>query len=171
MADLPYNSMSHNSSGHNSSGHNSSGHGSSGDDRTTIVCLYCGKPQPVSRKAMSVSCRFCNKSLRIEDIRLSAYTARRTIETVGILTIEKKANVISERIACGGLIIRGKVKASVLSRGPVLIGPEAELKGDVTAPTLAVGAGAVLEGHYEIGKPTGESATPADGSAPAPPSP
>ena len=34
---------------------------------------------------------------------------------------------------------------------PVLIGPEAEVKGDVTAPTLAVGAGAVLDGHYEIG--------------------
>jgi cytoskeletal protein CcmA (bactofilin family) len=39
----------------------------------------------------------------------------------------------------------------VESQGPVLIGPEAEVKGDVTAPTLAVGAGAVLEGQYAIG--------------------
>ena len=126
------------------------------DDRMTIVCLYCGKAQPVSRKAMSVTCRFCNKSLRIEDIRISAYQARRTIETVGILTVEKKGNVISERIACGGLIVRGKLKGAILSRGPVLVGPEAEVKGDVTAPTLAVGAGAVLEGRYEIGKKADE---------------
>ena len=34
----------------------------------------------------------------------------------------------------------------------MLVGPEAEIKGDVTAPSLAVGAGAVLEGKYAIGK-------------------
>jgi cytoskeletal protein CcmA (bactofilin family) len=33
-----------------------------------------------------------------------------------------------------------------------LVGPEADIKGDVTAPTIAVGAGAVLEGNYEIGQ-------------------
>jgi cytoskeletal protein CcmA (bactofilin family) len=46
------------------------------------------------------------------------------------------------RVQCGGLIVRGKLKGSVVSRGPVLVGPEAEIKGDVTAPALAVGAGA-----------------------------
>jgi cytoskeletal protein CcmA (bactofilin family) len=34
----------------------------------------------------------------------------------------------------------------------VLVGPEAEVKGDVEAPTLAVGAGAMLQGYYRIGK-------------------
>ena len=122
------------------------------DDRSTIVCLYCNKPQEVSRKAMSVTCKFCNKSLRLEDIRFKEYQARRVIETCGIVTVEKKGNVIADRIHCGGLVVRGKVKGAILSRGPVLVGPEADIKGDVTAPTLAVGAGAVLEGHYEIGQ-------------------
>ena len=35
---------------------------------------------------------------------------------------------------------------------PVLVGPEADLIGDVTAPTMAIGAGAVLEGNYRVGK-------------------
>ena len=122
------------------------------DDRVTIVCLYCEKPQEISRRAMSVTCKFCNKSLRIEDIRFKEYQARRTIETCGVVTVEKKGNVITDRITCGGLVVRGKLKCNITSRGPVLVGPEAEIKGDVKAPTLAVGAGAVLDGQYEIGR-------------------
>jgi hypothetical protein len=78
------------------------------DDRSTIVCLYCNRPQEVGRKAMSVTCKFCNKSLRLEDLRFKEYQARRVIETCGIVTIEKKGNVVADKINCGGLIARGK---------------------------------------------------------------
>jgi hypothetical protein len=122
------------------------------DDRQIIVCLYCAKPLEISRKAMSVTCKFCHKPLRLEDVQIKVYEARRHIDTCGVVTVEKKGNVVAERILCGGAIIRGKVKAAITSRGPVLVGPEAEIKGDVTAPTLAVGAGAILEGQYRIGQ-------------------
>ena len=120
------------------------------DDRQTIVCLYCNKEQEVGRKAQTLTCKFCNKSLRLQDIPFKGYEARRSIETCGIVTVEKKGNVVTDRVNCGGLIVRGKVKGNIVSRGPVLVGPEAEIKGDVTAPTLAVGAGAVLNGKYDI---------------------
>jgi hypothetical protein len=120
-------------------------------DRTTIVCLYCGKPQEIGRKALTITCKFCNKSLKLEDLAFKSYEARRAIETCGIVTVEKKGNVVSDRIICGGLVVRGKLRGNITSRGPVLVGPEAEIRGDVTAPTLAVGAGAVLDGHYSIG--------------------
>jgi hypothetical protein len=126
------------------------------DDRQVIVCLYCERPQEVGRKTLSMTCKFCNKSLRLEDMRFKEYQARRTIETCGIVTVEKKGNVITDRIQCGGLVVRGKVKGNIQSRGPVLVSPEAEIKGDITAPTLAVGAGAVLEGRYRIGPPLGK---------------
>jgi hypothetical protein len=133
------------------------------DDRSTIVCLYCNKPQEVGRKAMSVTCKFCHKSLRLEDMRFKEYQARRVIETCGIVTVEKKGNVIADKINCGGLIVRGKIKGTVVSRGPVLVGPEGEIRGDVTAPTLAVGAGAILEGTYDIGrKPVDRAPPPAE---------
>ncbi len=124
-----------------------------GDDRIMVVCLHCEKPQPVSKHAISLTCKFCGKSLRIEDIRVKDYHARRTIETVGVITIEKKGQVLSETIQCGGLVVRGKLKGEIICRGPVLVGPEAEIRGNVTAPRLAVGAGAVLEGRYRIGLP------------------
>jgi cytoskeletal protein CcmA (bactofilin family) len=126
------------------------------DDRATIICLYCNKPQEVSRKALSVTCRHCSKSLKLEDIRVKGYEARRVIDTCGIVTIEKKGNAVTDRIHCGGMIVRGKVKGAIVSRGSVLVGPEAEIRGDVTAPLLAVGAGAILEGKYAIG-PKAES--------------
>ena len=50
------------------------------------------------------------------------------------------------------MIVRGKVKGHVLSRGPVLVGPEANIRGNVTAPSIAIGAGAILEGDYRIGR-------------------
>ena len=121
-------------------------------DRQTIVCLYCGKPQEIARKAMSITCKFCNKSLKLEDMAFRQYEARRAIETCGVVTIEKKGNVVSDRVLCGGLVVRGKIKGNITSRGPVLVGPDAEIKGDVTAPTLAVGAGAILDGRYQIGE-------------------
>ena len=121
------------------------------DDRQVIVCLHCNKPQEVGRKAMSATCKHCYKTLQLKDQVFSRYEARRVIETVGIVTVEKKGNVVADKIQCGGLIVRGKVKSAVVSKGPVLVGPEAEIKGNVTAPSLAVGAGAVLEGRYSIG--------------------
>jgi hypothetical protein len=143
---------------------------SSPEDRQTIVCLFCGKSQEVARRAMSVTCKFCNKSLKLEDIAIKQYEARRLIATCGIVTIEKKGSAITDSIKCGGLIVRGKVKGAVESHGPVLIGPEAEVKGDVKAPTLAVGAGAVLEGQYKIGWKEGEPAELSDAPPPAEPS-
>ena len=121
------------------------------EDRATVICLHCNKPQEVGRRAQTVTCQHCYKRLDLQDAVFSRYEARRVIETLGVVTVEKKGNVVTDKIHCGGLIVRGKVKGQVTSRGPVLVGPEADLIGDVTAPTMAVGAGAVLEGHYSIG--------------------
>jgi hypothetical protein len=132
------------------------------EDRQTIVCLYCNKSQEIGRKALSVTCRYCSKSLKLEDLRYKDYQARRVIETCGIVTIERKANVVADRVNCGGLIVRGRLKGAITSRGPVLVGPEAEITGDVTAPVVAIGAGAILEGKYAIGqtKENAEGAEP-----------
>lgn len=127
------------------------------EERSTVVCLHCNKPQDVGRRAQSITCKHCYKRLELKDEQIKQYVAKRSIETTGIITVEKRGNVVVvDRIHCGGLIVRGKVKGNVVSRGPVLVGPEAEIKGDVTAPRLAVGAGAVLEGHYQIGPRRGD---------------
>jgi cytoskeletal protein CcmA (bactofilin family) len=107
----------------------------------------------MARKALSIVCKFCHKSLRLEDLPIKDYHARRSVETCGIVTVEKKGHIVADRVLCGGMVIRGKVKAAIQSRGPVFVGPDAEIKGDVNAPSLAVGPGAILEGQYQIGYP------------------
>lgn len=124
------------------------------EDRATIACLFCGGIQEVGKRAMTITCRHCNKSLKLEDIKIAQYQARRQLDTLGVVVVEKSGQAICDRILCGGLVVRGKVRGTISSRGPVLIGPEAEVKGDVTAPSLAVGAGAVLSGQYKIGDVT-----------------
>lgn len=128
------------------------------EDRITVVCLYCRQPQEVGRRTITLTCKHCHKSLRLEDVKIKEYAARRSIDTCGIVTVEKKGHVVADKILCGGLVARGKIKASIVSRGTILVGPEADIKGDVTAPSIAIGAGAVLEGTYQIGQ--GEESPP-----------
>jgi len=45
-------------------------------DRATIYCIYCDKPQEVSRKALQVSCKFCSKILKLEDMRFGRSSDR-----------------------------------------------------------------------------------------------
>lgn len=122
-----------------------------GEDRQRVTCIHCETLQEISRRAVSVTCRNCGKSLKLEEVRIGKYEARRTLETCSSITIERKGQLIAEKIVCGSAIIRGKTKGTITSRGPVLIGPEAELIGDVVAPTIAIPEGAILEGRYTIG--------------------
>src|SRR5438309_113143 len=119
-------------------------------DRTAILCLHCGKPQEVGRKAMSVTCKFCSKSLKLEDVTIKRYEARRVIETCGTVTIDKKGHVVSD-VRCVNLLLRGKLKGDVVGLRKVEVAGDAELKGDVTAGALNVAPGAMLEGYYRIG--------------------
>jgi len=128
------------------------------DDKLVVVCLYCNKQQEISRKAMSMTCKFCHKNLKLEDQRIDKYDARRAIETLGIVTIEKKGNVITDRINCGGLIVRGKVKGNVTSRGPVLVGhvtvgPDAVKKGGGPQQQAGGGKPAQLPGAVPQNQP------------------
>jgi len=123
-------------------------------DRQAILCLHCGKAQEVGRKAMSVTCKFCSKSLKLEDVKITRYEARRVIETCGTVTIDKKGHVVSD-VRCVNLQLRGKLKGDVVGLRNVEVAGDAELKGDVTAGSLNVAPGAMLEGFYRIGHKVG----------------
>jgi cytoskeletal protein CcmA (bactofilin family) len=92
----------------------------------------------------------------VEGISVTHYEARRQFATCGVLTVEKTGTIVTDLILCGRLMVRGRVKGKIESQGPVLIGRDAEVNGDVSAPALAVGAGAVLKGRYEIGPKNAE---------------
>jgi Polymer-forming cytoskeletal len=122
-----------------------------GDESQTIRCIYCQMPQNVSRRALTLTCKFCNKTLKIEALTVKNYLARRAVETCGPLTVERNGQIVSDRIVCGSLVVRGRIKSDILCHGPMLVSPEAQIRGDVTASSLAVGEGADLQGRYRVG--------------------
>lgn len=124
---------------------------SSALDARTIVCIYCGKAQQVGRSAMSIPCRFCQKALNLEDILISGYAARRTIETCGAVVIEPKGDVTVNSIRCATLSIGGRLKGNVICQGAVIIGVSAVVRGDIDAPVLTIAEGATLQGRCTIG--------------------
>lgn len=132
----------------------------SSEDKQRVVCIHCHHPNEISRRAISVTCQSCRKSLRLDEVRIKDYQARRIVESCSTVTVERKGDLRAEKILCAGAILRGKTKGEVLSTGPVLIGPEAEHIGGVTAPSIAIPSGAILEGFYRIGP------TPAATTAP-----
>jgi hypothetical protein len=121
------------------------------EERQSILCLHCKRPELVSLRALTLTCKFCHKLLKVEPMVIRQYQARRVIETCSCLTVEKNGNVFTDRILCGSLVARGRIKGNIFSFGPVLVAPEAQIHGDITAPSIAVGEGAVLEGNCRIG--------------------
>jgi hypothetical protein len=123
-------------------------------DSVSIACYHCGRRQDVGRKAMTVTCRHCHKPLQVSDLQVKRYDARREVKTVGLLTIEKKGSVVTDRIECGGMIARGEVKSKqpAIVRGIASLGPKAKVRCDLRAFAVQVSDGASLEGHFCIGK-------------------
>ena len=123
-------------------------------DMQHIACYHCGGLQEVGRRAQTVTCRKCSKPLQIADVKIKAYDARRKVQTTGSVVVEKKGQIMADSVECGGLVVRGQVKAKngLTVRGTVLIGAESTVTGNLAAHRLAVGAGATLQGFYCIGK-------------------
>src|SRR5580698_4615601 len=93
------------------------------DGGQTIRCPHCRRAQQASLRAITLTCKFCHKALKVESLVIRQYQARRVIETCSCLTVEKQGNVFSDRILCGSLIARGRIRGDIVSLGPVLVGP------------------------------------------------
>jgi cytoskeletal protein CcmA (bactofilin family) len=116
-----------------------------------VECIHCGHVNEISPKAISATCTGCRKAMRMDELRIKDYQARRVVETCSTLTVESRGDLRATTILCNGAILRGKSTGEIKSKGPIMIGPEAEHTGNVSAPTIAVPAGAILEGFYRIG--------------------
>ena len=119
-----------------------------------IACYHCGRTQEVGRQAMTVTCRHCHKSLQVSDVQVKRYDARREVRTVGLLTVEKKGQIVADRVECGGLVARGEVRAKTATvvRGTALVGPRSKLAGRVEAFRVTIADGAEIDGDFCVGK-------------------
>jgi hypothetical protein len=116
-----------------------------------VSCTYCGGRNDVSPRAMSVFCHHCRKRLILEDFKITSYYAVREFYTCGQVVVEKKGQVIAP-IRASSLTVRGKVQGRVDIGGPVRIDKTGQFKGEITAPSLHVESGAVVDAQVRIGR-------------------
>jgi len=101
---------------------------------------------------MSVPCPACHKPLIVEDVIVKSYKPVKTLQTCGMLIIRKGGRVTATDVeAQQGVDCQGALSANVISGGPVNLGPKAEWRGDLRAPTVTIKSGArILGGRFNI---------------------
>lgn len=112
-----------------------------------VLCYHCGRQLEVAARALTTSCPGCFKALQVADVVVKTMQAVRKIQTCGRLVVEKTGRVFAQSVeAQEGVEVDGILEASVVSRGPVRIGPKATWKGDCRAPSLRVDLGSTIVG-------------------------
>ena len=116
-----------------------------------VDCYHCGHGLEVSGRAMSTSCPECNRPLVIEDVAVKGYMGVNSLETCGRLVIPKRKHIVVQAhvVAHAGIEVNGRLECrQAISQGPVVLGPKADWKGDLRAPSLVVNPGAKIHGGY-----------------------
>lgn len=115
----------------------------------TVECYHCRESFDVPLKAMSISCPWCYKRVTLDDVVVKETCWQSKLQTCGRLLVQQKGSLVASLIeARQGIEILGHAEGTITSGGPVLIGPKARVKGDVTAPSIWMEPGAIIEGGY-----------------------
>lgn len=117
-----------------------------------IVCIHCGGNNEVGVKAMSVFCKECSRRLVVEDFQIKGFHASRSFDTCGDVIVEKRGQ-LAAFVRAKNLLIKGRVKGDVEARGRVRVTRTGEVQGNVTAPSLIVENGGMIDGVVRIGQP------------------
>jgi len=115
-----------------------------------VICTQCDQPSEAPQRAMSVFCPHCRQRLILEDFKIKTYYAVSDFSTFGDVVVERKGHVVAP-VKAGNLTIKGKLQGRALIREKVSIKKTGWYKGNLTAPTLRVESGAVLDGFLCIG--------------------
>ncbi len=103
---------------------------------------------------MSTSCPGCHKPVMVENITIKGYKGVNRVETTGTLHVTKRGRVVAQHevVAFGGIEVHGQLHCKeARSAGPVILKAGCDWKGDLTAPSLIVEKGAMIQGgHFRI---------------------
>lgn len=102
--------------------------------------------------AQNATCPKCAKRMILTDVTVTTKYAGLYIETCGKVVVMAGARLALKSIkAGGGIEVHGAVESTVVSGGPVVLGPSATWAGDLRAPSIHVSPGAsVVSGKIEI---------------------
>jgi DNA-directed RNA polymerase subunit RPC12/RpoP len=117
-----------------------------------VQCYHCRHRSEVSPKAESIACPACNQRVIVGDVIVRELRPVSRVQTCGRIVVHEKARINAELVeAHEGVEVLGGLSASVVSGGPVIIGPKARWAGDCRAPSLRIHLGARIEsGRFTV---------------------
>ena len=120
--------------------------------RRHVRCYLCGNVSEVSPKALSTTCPFCHKAIKIEDVVVKNYLPVNDVQTCGTITVTKKGRIAARRIQAGdGVVCEGAMEGKLETAGPVQLGSNASWKGtELFSSSLSIEEGATLVGYVAV---------------------
>ncbi|MEE9403255.1 MAG: hypothetical protein V3V20_00040, partial [Algisphaera sp.] len=123
----------------------------------TVQCYHCDHRFEVGGSAQSTSCPGCNRPVMVADQIIDKQRGPlRELKTCGKVIIKKKGRLICHHVvAHAGLECEGVLDSkTVTSNQRVIFGPKANFRGDLTAPSVDIGDGMVIQrSYFRIGEP------------------
>lgn len=122
-----------------------------------VQCYQCDHRFEVGGSAQSTSCPGCNRPVMVADQIIKGQRGPiRELKTCGKVVVGKRGRLICQHIvAHAGLECEGIIDAkTVVSNTCVVLGAKANFRGDLTAPSVDIVQGAVIQSSYfRIGEP------------------
>jgi predicted RNA-binding Zn-ribbon protein involved in translation (DUF1610 family) len=117
-----------------------------------VRCYHCEHEHSISSRATRVSCPKCAKSLLVQNVTIRTTEGWSHFKTCGKVTILTKGKLVAKTIvAHDGIEVRGGLDAQSYVGGPVVLKKSATWRGDCSAPSVEVDAGAcVIGGMFDI---------------------
>ena len=122
-----------------------------------VQCYQCDHRFEVGGSAQSTSCPGCNRPVLVADQIIKGQRGPlRELKTCGKIVVGKRGRLICQHIvAHAGLECEGIIDAkTVASNTRVVLGAKANFRGDLTAPSVDIADGTVIQlSHFRIGEP------------------
>jgi cytoskeletal protein CcmA (bactofilin family) len=114
-----------------------------------VYCHHCGKELLVSAKAVSIGCPHCNRRISVEDLTVSSYHIRACLETCGSIRVAP-TGILQGRVRSRSLQVEGQLRGNVTADDKVSLASGASISGDITARSLEVNSGGIINGFCRI---------------------
>lgn len=114
-----------------------------------VYCHHCGKELLVSAKAISIGCPHCNQRISVEDLTVSSCHIRACLETCGSIRVAP-TGILQGRVRSRNLQVEGQLRGNVTADDKVSLASGASISGDITARSLEVNSGGVINGFCRI---------------------
>jgi hypothetical protein len=113
----------------------------------TVQCYFCHRHFDVPAKAMSLSCPWCYRRVRLDDIVVKGECFAKALQTCGRIVVQPKGHVVASLIEGRmGVEVFGSVDGPTRSGIRMFIASGGRVRGNISAPGIYIEPGGTVAG-------------------------